>query len=338
MIILFTGMSGSGQIEYLERVKSVFPPDSPPLVIHDLGQVMMGLAKERGHSIPEHKLLGAGIMRDLLSGWAFERIRGSIAGQEKECTNAVVCHTCFRRGRLLFGGFDPASVNLLRPDCVITLVDDISQIQTRLQASETWKGWLPEPGELLAWREEEILLSWTMARFREIPYYLLPHAEPEVTLVNLLARPDMRKVYLSYPITNIQKSDRAEEFLEELEGLLKWLREHFVVFDPLSIKDLQIPPDDIDESEAKALGQQTVARDYMLIDQIDYVVAFYPITERSFGVGAEMRYAMETGKTVFARIKERSPFIGEFADKAFGSTKELMDELLSAIGEDTDGD
>jgi hypothetical protein len=87
-------------------------------------------------------------------------------------------------------------------------------------------------------------------------------------------------------------------------------------------------PEDAEQSVAEALAGQTVARDYMFVDQSDLVVVYYPVQERSLGSAAEMRHAKQFGKTVHAFVDEGSPFVGEFIDHKYDSPDDLLAALL----------
>ena len=63
------------------------------------------------------------------------------------------------------------------------------------------------------------------------------------------------------------------------------------------------------------MADQTVARDYKLIKQSDFVVVYYPTTVLSAGVISEMIYAVANGKQVFAvwlPPTEPSPFFSYY--------------------------
>ena len=135
------------------------------------------------------------------------------------------------------------------------------------------------------------------------------------------------------------------------------LDERFVVFDPMAIKDSQAPqpaappgppptggagkaqsgggdggasPSDapFSPAEMQYMADQTVARDYKLIKQSDFVVVYYPTTVLSAGVISEMIYAVANGKQVFAvwlPSTEPSPFFSYYCTApVFRSTEALF--------------
>jgi len=330
MIVLCTGTSGSGQIEYLNKMAKLVKKTQDKPRVYDLGDKMQEIAREQGHTIPEEKVLDVGIVQEFLSAWAFERIKNDILSASDSPVHIVVAHACFRRRNVLFMGLNVACVKRLNPDMIVTIIDDISAVQRRLSRRELWARWC-EAADLSCWREEEILVSQILARYQEVDYNVVPQAEPPSTLYNLVYNPAMKKIYLSFPISNIielEDEQKRERYLEQVEKLRDALRKNFIVFDPLSIKDLQLIPSSMEESDKQALAGQTVERDYMLIDQSDVVVGYYPVMERSLGVAAEMRYSKQFGKPVHAVIDEDSPFLREFVDHVYRSPDDMVNALL----------
>ena len=323
--VLCSGTRGSGQVEYLERVLTLLKHEEQ-LNIIDVGKKMEEISEERRKSVPRERFLDTGPMQEMLCGWAFERIKREIDGGPKDAVNVVVAHLSIRRRFALSPGCDVASVKMLKPDMIVNIVDTIGEVQRRLSESNTWARW-NDISELIAWREEEILASHLVAAYEDAAFYVIPHSEPRDTLYGLLFRGDLHRIYLSYPITNLMKSERWEEFKPDLEALRDTLRQHYVLFDPLSIKDLQPLPTDIGEADEQSLRAQTVLRDYRLIDQSDFLVVYYPEEARSCGVMAEMRYAKQHGRPVYAVIHETSPFLPEFVDHPFETSEALLEHL-----------
>jgi adenylate kinase len=190
--------------------------------------------------------------------------------------------------------------------------------------------------ELLAWRDEEAFVTKTFAKIQKKPHFLVARDEPPQTLYNLIFKPEMKKVYLSYPISAAEsrKMKKVQEVRDEL-------RKNLVVFDPMSIKDVDwltvalsrkksgnkaysIPFTDngnlqkevkVDLNELEevsvCLKDQTIARDYELISQSDYVaVYYYNPNLPSPGVEREIRFAKDSGKPVILYLpaKTMSPF------------------------------
>jgi len=86
-----------------------------------------------------------------------------------------------------------------------------------------------------------------------------------------------------------------------------------------------------------AIDSQIIARDYLLIEQSDMIVAFIPVDEKgkpriSAGSISEMNYAYHTGKRVYIVFpgdrRNLSPWVTEFATaRIFARVDECLDEL-----------
>lgn len=142
--------------------------------------------------------------------------------------------------------------------------------------------------------------------------------------------------------------------IDDARAFANRLRDHFVVFDPLSVKDeeaaalarigtvefeSQFSPEQqseiatwagsledarlwagsLDERARVNLGRATVVRDRRLIDQSDINVVFYPTSHTSFGVLWEMMHAHANGKRVYILypFKALSPFLEFNATRVF---------------------
>ena len=241
----------------------------------------------------------------------------------------------------------------VRPEGVfyVTIVDGVYQIHRRLHETQQWRDQVPT-NELILWQEQEVFLTKMLADYERVPHYVVAHDEPTKTLFDLICfkRP---RIYLGYPITHLRR-EGLWHLIEEARAFAHRLREYFVVFDPLSVKDeeaaafarigtaefdTQFSPEQRAEIEAWAgaleearewaqsldertrlnLGRATVVRDLRLIDQSDMNVVFYPTSQMSFGVLSEMIHAHTTGKKVYViyPFSTLSPFLEYNATRVF---------------------
>ncbi len=246
----------------------------------------------------------------------------------------------------------------VRPEGVfyVTIVDSVYQIHRRLQETAQWRGQVPT-NELIFWQEQEVFLTKMLADYERVPHYLVAHDDPTRTLIDLICfkRP---RIYLGYPITHLRR-EGLWHLIEEARAFARRLREYFVVFDPLSVKDeeaasfarigepefdAQFSPEQRADMEAWAgsleearawalaldertrlnLGRATVVRDLRLIDQSDMNVVFYPTSQMSFGVLSEMIHAHTTGKKVYVLypFSAMSPFLEFSATRVFAPSPE----------------
>ncbi len=330
----------------------------------DMGGLMLERARDLGLVVRTETILDmAPEALQELRAIAFTEVVNDPALWEADLCTILVTHACFWWKGHLIPGLDTHYLKLLfdetrrrmpppdqaaavqetlpglrlappiRPEGIFyaTIVDSVYQIQRRLDETEQWKGRLTAD-EVLAWQEQEVFISSMLAAYERVPHYLIAHDEPVQTLFDLICfkRP---KIYLGYPITNLRREGQAR-LIEMAREFGQRLRDHFVVFDPLSVKDEeavafgklghqefgeQFSPQEretvlawagsleqvrawargLDDRTRLQLGRATVIRDLRLIDQSDMNVVFYPTSQMSFGVLSEMIHAHTTGKKVY---------------------------------------
>jgi adenylate kinase len=210
----------------------------------------------------------------------------------------------------------------------VNILDSVTSTHKNLEADAQWRARLTQQ-EIATWRDEETFLTEVLAQFQKKRLYIVPVEEICQTLVDLITKPAIKKIYLSYPITAILKRD--PKLLEAARKFAEDLRKKYVVFNPLAIKDLM--GDEKDESGVMSqLRQNTVWRDFKLIDQSDMVVVYYPVEENSPGVNQEVMHGYTHDKDVYLFTPHRpSPFWDPqiAVTKRFDRFEELRDFLLS---------
>ena len=355
LITVCTGMSGSGRNDYISLVKDIARKEEKELLEVHIGQKMYKKSKELGYLIPNGTILDTSERQlDCLRGLVLEELL-TLKDQKKDIL--VNTHACFRWHKHLTKAFDYYYLSKLDPDLYITITDTIFSIFGRLQENQ-WKG-RNNLTELLAWRDEETFVTKTFARIQRKPHFLIPRDEPPETLYNLIFNPKIKKAYLSYPVSAAEK-----EALEEVHKARDELREELIIFDPMAIKDVDwlasgqalgkkgetsipIPFVDYDGTEkevtihlneleqvATYLKDQTIARDYVLISQSDFVAVYYYDPDLpSPGVQREIRYAKDTGKPVYIYYPKdtMSPFQEMDITKHFRDGEEFLAFLKKEV-------
>jgi adenylate kinase len=267
--------------------------------------------------------------------------------QLDEATEDVVMvstHACFMRRARIMSGLDMHFIKRHfsgRIDIFATVIHDCHDTWLELEKRPEWRGHL-SLAEVAIWRDFEIASTRMLAEYEDRPFYLLARRDPASGLIRLASTPKAPSLYLSYPITAIQREDPG--LLEQAQGLAERLRrEHFVVFDPLSIKDVPGTRAAAGKSEARItkkieaaaapyLNSQTIVRDLQLIDQADLVVVYYPTDKVSAGVYTEMSHARDRRKPLYlcsfpGAPESVSPFLGLFYTEAFKTIDQMIPRL-----------
>lgn len=341
MKVIATGISGSGRGEYLRRVVEYARSEGKEVKLFDVGKMMFDTAEKLGIRIPEDKILDlAPSTLSYLRTTVFEQI----LRESREYENIIVStHACFRWRRHLLQAFDFHYLDQLKPNMYISIVDSIASIKARLEAKEGWRGRLMLK-DIIVWRDEEVFITKSVADFQRKPFYVIAYKEPAETLYRLMFEPDVKKTYLSYPITH---SERNEENLRRKDKFRDKLREAgLIVFDPMEIEDVRllemlednrdgvevevdgfktfIPAEEI-RDVAEDIQHQTVANDYQLIDQSDFVTVYYYLPVMSPGVLSEMTYGFTNNKHVYVVFEgPESPFFRYYSTRIFKDEGSLL--------------
>ncbi len=361
MIIFVTGISGSGRLDYLLEVKKLA---GDKLIIKDIGSLMFAKSKHLGIEIPEGKILDMDpFALDYLRATIFEELlkeADKYRGYGENDKDLIIStHTCFRWKKHLIPGFNFYYLNQLNPDIYVTIIDSVHNIKARLELRPHWAGRLTLK-DILIWRDEEIFITKMLAKYQDKPFYIIARNEDPKVLYDIIYNVEKRKkrgekpllkAYLSYPIT-LMKGDK--KWLAQKDKFKEMLREAgIVVFDPMALeeidlidmaekakkkgekyvnikfegKDIPIPVSQIEDAKEDIIDQ-TVARDYNLIDQSDIVVVFYYTQMMSAGVLSELNYGFTHNKEVYAVFPyETSPFFHYYTTRIFKRPEELIEYL-----------
>ena len=361
MIIFVTGISGSGRLDYLLEVKKVA---GDRLVIKDIGTLMFEKSRHLGIDIPEGKILDMDpFALDYLRATIFEellKIAEDFRGYDEDSKDLVIStHTCFRWKKHLIPGFNFYYLNQLKPDVYVTIIDNVHHIKARLESRPHWAGRLTLK-DILIWRDEEIFITKMLAKYQDKPFYIIARREDPKVLYDIIYNIEKRKrqgkkpllkAYLSYPITFMKGN---KEWMKKKDNFKKMLREAgVVIFDPMSLEEMElidlamkaknngeefievsvdnckalIPVQQVYDAKDDIIDQ-TVARDYNLIDQSDVVIVFYYTTMMSPGVLSELNYGFTHNKEVYAVFPyETSPFFQYYTTKIFKQPEELVEYL-----------
>lgn len=353
MVFVFTGQSGLERKPYLDSMENLAHQDGKKFKVFHVGDLMYaqkpGLERGKILDLPlaEIRAILAAVIEQIL-------------GESKEYNSiAVSMHATFRWKRGLISGTDFSLFSRLSPDVFITLIDDVHDVKWRLDQEYAHLGYTYK--DAMVWREEEILATSIFAKTFGKPHYLFARKHPVGTLYKLLFKPDLPKVYVSFPISAVVDKP---EILSEIQGFKSELAEHFTVFDPYTISEKRLAYKaqvarkagkqsfDYDteggsttiqltevESILKDIDDQIVARDLHLVEQSEIIVAFYPCFEdgtpiHSGGRERETTHARDTTKRVFIiwpSHKDPGPFESDNAERIFREVGEAREFMLSTL-------
>ena len=359
MRAIVTGQVGMDKKSYLQGVQRLASACGETIDCYHVGDLMYAEAPD----VKPGRILDLPLSRlNALRRAVFKDIIADSADKPNVVVNT---HATFRWRHGLFSAFDFDQMQMLKPDALICLLDNIEVVHHRLHADHTVDATLKD---MMVWREEEIMATQLVAQALGCGerLYILSRGRDADTLdtcFRLICRPDMAKIYPSFPMSHVMD---MPDVLAEINAFRARLAEHFVTFDPGDVDEkvlldqaleatrqgqdfieVAIRDDDGDAPQtihvpvkqvldiAGDVDGQIYARDFKMIDQSDMIISYIPeipgatggIPGLSSGVERELQHAFEHGKEVYViwkPAKSPSPFITETATKVFGSTDEAL--------------
>jgi len=257
VILLGTGITGSGRARYLEGVRELASGEGREVDMVDVGPSMFDKARELGVDIPGDKILDLDeIALRFLRATVFEGIvhrADGYGGFGSEKDMFISLHMSFRWRKYIMPAFDYNYLNDVAPDIFVTVIDSIASIRRRIDSYPELRHWRERLTlkELLIWQDEEVFITSMVASILSKPFYMIPYSKPygdrpyprllrdiiyDYELPRGLGeRPRKRKAYLSYPMTHVKNVpdfvERKDEFVEKLE------KNNIIVFDPMMVED-----------------------------------------------------------------------------------------------------
>ena len=361
MRAIVTGQIGVDKKPYLKDATALSGERGEKIDTFHVGDMMYAEAAD----VRPGRILDLPISRlNSLRRAAFKDIIAATRPIEEHRNVIVNTHATFRWHHGLFSAFDFDQIRALAPDLFICLVDNVEVVHQRLHREHIIDATLKD---CMVWREEEILATELMAEAMGCRnnFYILSRGRHEATLetcVRLVTRPDMRRVYPSFPMSHVVD---MPDVLAEIDEFRAQIAEHFIAFDPGDVDEkllletaiaaardgrdfVEIPqhlfgsasegdePVRIPTREvldiAGDIDGQIYMRDFKLVDQSDMIVSYIPelpggIPGLSSGVERELQHAFEHTKEVYVvwkPAKSPSPFITETATRIFSSVEEAM--------------
>ena len=360
MRAVVTGQIGIDKKPYLEAIVNRAGERGREIPLFNVGQMMYA----EGPDIHPGRILDLPLSRlASLRRAAFKDIISRTKPEDDYQDIIVNTHATFRWRHGLFSAFDFDQVSELQANMFICLLDNIEVVHHRLHAEHDIDATLKD---CMVWREEEIIVTEMLANAMGCrdEFYILSrgrHQDTVETALRLVTRPDLKKVYPSFPMSHVMD---MPDILAEIEHFRSELANHFITFDPADVDEkllldrglaaategsdwIEVEPHSFggraDAEPVKVsvreildiagdVDGQIYMRDFKLIDQSDMIVSLVPelaggIPGLSSGVERELHHAFEHTKEVYVVWKPKknpSPFITETATRIFSSVDEAL--------------
>jgi adenylate kinase len=270
MRLLLTGQIGLDKKQYLAEVAALAAAhgEGGPggLKIYNIGEMMYQEAPD----VPAGRILDLPLSR--LNSLRRAVFRDILADAPSHKHIIVNTHATFRWKHGLFAAFDFDQLALLNADLYVCLVDNIESVHARLlRDTRGGSGVDHSLKDLMVWREEEILATEILAKANgpqmmaqgrtdaaggHPKFYVLSRgrhpASTAETLFRLLFRPQMKKVYPSFPMSHVGD---LPAILAEINAFRAAIAQRFIAFDPGDVDEKLLADSAI---RAAQVGQQTL--------------------------------------------------------------------------------
>ena len=336
---IVTGISGSGRIEILEDLKKYCEQKGKKVLIHDVGKLIYEEAKKARIQLTDERVLDIdkSLLRTLRES-ALKEVKLTILKNPDIDINLIGIHATFRWKSNLIDGLSYKNLNKFKIEGFINVIDDVKNIFEINSKNPKWdKDTLPNLEVTQNWMIEEEFITQVIADFFERPMFIIARSHKINNFYDFFFE-NKKNIYLSYPITAI-KNDEPELLAKIQSEYLEKLENYFVVFNPLSIKDMSLTygngklelPNliaDITDEAKNLIKSRTVERDYHFIDQSDATAVIYPTNKLSPGVLAEIIYSHKNQKPVFVYFREKaSPFLEQYATYISNDFEDFLKKL-----------
>ena len=228
MRAIVTGQIGMDKKRYLNAAADFAGERGRAIEIFHVGDMMYA----EGRDVRPGRILDLPLSRlNSLRRAAFKDIIAATSPPDEHVNVIVNTHATFRWRHGLFSAFDFDQIQKFQPNMMICLVDNIEVVHQRLHAEHEIDATLKD---CMVWREEEILATELMAQACGChnTFYVLSRgrqAETVESCARLLTRPDIRKVYPSFPMSHVVD---MPDVLAEIDHFRAELAKHFIAFDP----------------------------------------------------------------------------------------------------------
>ena len=213
-------------------------------------------------------------------------------------------------------------MRVLNPDLFISILNDPKNVNQNLQTKKSWEDKTVDEYEIALWSELELYTADLISNSINKKNYVVGSKEDPNTLYELIYRPDKPKAYISYTI------EHRKSGYEALEKFIKKIKKYLIVFNPKAV-DIDAYKENTNEKTKNLIFNQTVRRDFHLIDQTDITIVYLSDLVYSSGVDGERMHAHFTGKKVllYFPFEKYSPFTPYFVDNMFKSESDLIKEI-----------
>ena len=322
MIIFSSAVAGSNRSQLEEAVVRLAKKNGKKLKIINFIDEMIKSAEKLNRYITASQLPNLDVKTlEVLKTSAFHRISDEVKST-KNIDYIIDGHTSFWWKGGPINLLNVNDFNEIMPDFFISVTTTPHQVLDSLKSKAEWTDKNIDAYEIAVWSELEVYTTDLISDTIDRKNYLIAASEDPLTLFDLMYSSHKPKVYLSFSMEHRQTG------YNDLDRFKSKLKKHSIVFDPRNV-DIDAYRNIDDDRIRELVFNQTVRRDYHLIDQSDLVVIHLSALVYSSGVDSERMHAHTTGKKVllYFPFERYSPFTPYFVDKMYKDEDNLLNDV-----------
>lgn len=338
MIVVSTGISGTGEKEYALGLAELCKRNGRNLNIFNVGEMVMEQAKKSGIRITIEKVLNThkDTIRALRAD-VFDIILSEISRLGKRGHSALVnIHGAFYWKNQYIQSIDYYYLSRLNPDLYVNFINNSDIVFNNLKNRKQWEfifenksnGYVLE--RVMEWQTVEYLATAIIANFSGKPVFVVPAGGDKSILYRLMFERWRKIFYLGMPLTFLH-GDKHKMSRECIESFANWLTKYVILIDPRFMEPLKT--DQLTaESQNESVHHNVVGRDFNLLSQCDGMIGFYPDAVTSYGENSERAEMHRTNGDTFLIYPKKeflSPFFTEWADRIFYSEESFKPWFLN---------
>ncbi len=344
MIIVATGISGTGEKEYLNRLVEYADKRGKKIKVFNSGDMFFEQARRLGIRANIDNIFHMDRNTSCaLRGGVFEQIIGETPKLlEQNYAILVNMHGSFFFDDQYSESIDYHYLSSLTPNFYINFLNNADLVTHSLRLRRQFRFLFKNRDyayvleRIMEWQTVEILITRVVSSFSKKKFFVVPASGNASVLFRLMFEPWRKMFYFGMPLTFLH-DEKYKEARERINKIAEWLDRYVILIDPRYIEPLKVGQLTAEHSN-KSVHNNVVGRDCnIMIPQCDGMFGFYPDNVHSYGENYEQSEMYRiTGDTfrVFPKNELLSPFFTKWVDEIFQTEKEFKNTFLDYLGKE----
>ena len=344
MLVVATGVSGTGEKQYCERLISYAEVLGKKIKVFNTGDMFIEQAKRLGIRANMDNIFHMDRNTSCaLRGGVFVEVLAEVPKLlEQRYSILVNIHGSFFVDDQYSDSIDYHYLSSLNPDFYINFLNNADIVTCNLQSRRQFRDLFKNRDykyaieRIMEWQTVEILATKIVSSFSKKKFFVVPAGGSQSVLFRLMFEQWRKIFYFGMPLTFLH-SDEHKNARQRIDEIAEWLDKYVILIDPRYVEPLKVGQLTA-EHENKSVHNQVVGRDCnIMIPQCDGMFGFYPGAVHSYGENYEQSEMYRiTGDTfrVFPKNELLSPFFTKWVDGMFQHEDEFKTAFLEYLGKE----